>query len=88
MVLGNSSEGPDSAVGGEDEEEKLLKQAIALSLEGSAESEWEEDAKEAEEEEEEDLMLKQAIALSLEGTEEEDDQEAISWTLMQPKTMS
>ena len=37
MVSGDSREGPDSPVGHEeeDEEELLLKQAIALSLEGA-----------------------------------------------------
>ena len=51
----------------EDEEEKLLKQAIALSLE--------EAGFDGEEEDEEEMMLRQAITLSLEGAEEEDDQE-------------
>ena len=37
MVSGDSREGLDSPVDGEDEEEKLLKQAIALSLEGAEE---------------------------------------------------
>ena len=69
MVLGNSSEGPDSAVGGEDEEEKLLKQAIALSMEGADENN--EDNEQCGEEEDEELMLRQAIALSLEGAEED-----------------
>ena len=62
----------DSPVGCEDEEEKLLKQAIALSLEGETENDKEEenndeeDAEEDGEDEEEELMLRQAIALSLE----------------------
>ena len=64
MVLGKSGEGLDSPVGCEDEEEKLLKQAIALSLEGAEENDnGEEDNNEQEEEEE---LLRQAIALSLE----------------------
>ena len=67
-------EGLDSPVGREDEEdeeEKLFKQAIALSLEGAEENangeedNNEEDAEEDGEEEEEEL-LRQAIALSLE----------------------
>ena len=80
MVLGDSrgrvGPGLDSPVGCEDEEEKLLKQAIALSLEGEAENDNgeednnEEDAEEDGEEEEEELMLRQAIALSLEGAGE------------------
>ena len=73
MVLGNSSEGPDSPVGGEDEEEKLLKQAIALSLE-------EEDNIEQDAQEEDNELLRQAIALSLEGAEEEGYREESSWT--------
>ena len=81
MVSGDSSEETDSSVGLEDEEEeKLLKQAIALSLEGEVENNYEhednneEDAQQEDgEEEEEKLMLRQAIALSLEGAEEEDD---------------
>ena len=47
MVLGDSKEGMDSSVGleeeDEDEEEKLLKQAIALSLEGTEENDNEEE---------------------------------------------
>ena len=80
MVSGDSSEGMQSSV--EDiEEEKLLKQAIALSLEEAEENDnedennIEENAQEDIEEEDEELMLRQAIALSLEGAEEEDDQE-------------
>ena len=69
MVLGDSWEGLDSPVGCEGEEEKLLKQAIALSLEGEAENE--DDAHEYGEEEEEELMLRKAIGLSLEGGEED-----------------
>ena len=41
MVLGESREGLDSPVGPEDEE--LLKQAIALSLEGAEENDTEEE---------------------------------------------
>ena len=68
MVSGDSREGMDSSVGLEDEDdEKLLKRAIALSLEGTEEND--------NGEEEEELMLRQAIALSLEGAEEEADQE-------------
>ena len=66
MVSGDSREVYEDE---EDEEEKLLKQAIALSLEGTAENANEKDAEEDEEEEEEELMLRQAIALSLEGAE-------------------
>ena len=59
LVLG------DSPVVCEDEEELLLKQAIALSLEVAEENgNEEEDAQEDGEEEEE--LLRQAIALSLE----------------------
>ena len=68
----------DSSVGLEDEEEeeKLLKQAIALSLEGTEENDnGEEDNNEKDEEEEEEELFRQAIALSLEGAEEEADQE-------------
>ena len=45
MVLGDSREGLDSPVDreNEDEEEKLLKQAIALSLEGAEENENQEE---------------------------------------------
>ena len=87
LILGDSREGVDSLVDCEDEEEKLLKQAIALSLEGAEENDKKEDNNNEEdaeedgedeeeygEDEEEELMLRQAIALSLEG-EEEDDQE-------------
>ena len=79
MVLGDSREGLDSPIGHEDEDERLLKQAIALSLEGVEENDNKEEdkkdhgAQEDGEEEEEELMLRQAIALSLEGPEEEDD---------------
>ena len=74
MVSGDSREELDSPVGREDEEdeeEKLLKQAIALSLEGNdtEKENYNEEDVEAEEEE----LLRQAIALSLEGAEEEDD---------------
>ena len=69
MVSGDSEEGLDSPVGQEEEEEKLLKQAIALSLEGAEEND---NGEEDNSEEEEDLM-RQAIALSLEGAEEEGD---------------
>ena len=50
----------------EDEEEKLLKQAIALSLEGETENGSEGEYNNAEEdgeEEDEELILRQAIAL-------------------------
>ena len=76
MVLGDSREGLDSPAGCEDEEEKLLKQAIDLSLEGAEKNEndgednIEEDAEEDGEEEEDEVMQRQAIALSLEGAEE------------------
>ena len=97
MVLGDSKEGLDSSVGLEEEnedEETLLKQAIALSLEGAEENDNEEednneeDAEEDGEEEEEELMLRQAIALSLEWLEEEDDQGESSWFFMHPETLS
>ena len=65
MVLGDSR--------GREGLEKLIKQAIALSLEGAEENDNEDG-----EEEEEELMLRQAIALSLEGAEEEDGQEESS----------
>ena len=42
LVLGGSREGLDSPVGCEDEEELLLKQAIALSLEGAEKDQEEE----------------------------------------------
>ena len=78
FVLGDSRGGLDSPVGCEDEEEKLLKQAIALSLEGAEENDNgeenhnEEDAQEEDgKEDEEELMLRKAIALSMEGAEEE-----------------
>ena len=77
FVLGDSREGLDSPVGCEDEEEKLLKQATALSLEGAEENvnkeegNNERDAQGDREEEDEELMLRQAIALSLEGAEEQ-----------------
>ena len=75
LVSGDSREGLDSLVGHEDEEEKLLKEAIALSLEGAAENDNEEEnnnEQDAEEdgEEEEEEMLRQAIALSLEDGQE------------------
>ena len=44
-----------------------MKQAIALSLEETAENASEKDAQEEGEEEEEELMLRKAIGLSLEG---------------------
>ena len=72
MDLGDSKEGLDSPVGCAEEEEKLLKQANGLSLEGVEENDnEEEDAQEGGEEDEEGLMLRQAIALSLEGAEED-----------------
>ena len=78
MVSGDSREELDSPVGREDEEEKLLKQAIALSLEQTEENyikeedSNEQDEDEHGEDEEDELMLMQAIALSLEGAEEQD----------------
>ena len=78
MVLDDSPVGREDE---EDEEEKLFKQAIALSLEGAEENDTEEegnneqhvqDAQEDGEEEEEYLMLRRAIALSLEGGTEND----------------
>ena len=80
MVSGDSREGQDSRVGLEDEEEKLLKQAIALSLEGAEENDNEEEDKNVEDGQEdgekgEEELWRQAIALSLEGAEEEDDKE-------------
>ena len=52
MVSGDSREGLDVLVPHEDEEEKLLKQAIALSLEGAEENDnGGEDNNEEEEEE-------------------------------------
>ena len=75
MVLGDSREGLDYPFSPGDEEEKLLKEAIALSLEGAAENDNEEEnnnEQDAEEdgEEEEEEMLRQAIALSLEDGQE------------------
>ena len=64
MVLGDSREGLDSPVDYEDEEEKLLKQAIALSLEGPEENENEEEDNNQEDGEEEEKELMQATALS------------------------
>ena len=78
MVSGDSRQGLDSPAGCDDEEELLLKQAIALSLEGADENDNEEEdnnEEDAEEVGEEEKLLKQAIALSLEEAEEEDDQE-------------
>ena len=84
MVSGDSRQGLDSPAGCDDEEELLLKQAIALSLEGADENDneeednTEEDAQGQEDgEEEEEELLRQAIALSLE--EEEGDQETDGW---------
>ena len=91
MLLGDSREGLNSPVSHEDEEEKLLKQAIALSLEGTAENyneeeeNNEEDAEEDGEDAEEELILRQAIALSLEGTVEEDEQCKIYYTMIDIK---
>ena len=87
MVLGDSRDGLDSPVGREDEEEMLLRQAIALSLEEAEDNDNEEEDNNEEdgEEEEEELMLRQAIALSLEGAEEEDDQQKTNWILKQPQ---
>ena len=69
FVSGDSAEGLDHLIcpKEEDEDEKLLKQAIGLSLE--------EDTEEDGEEEEEELKLKKAIALSLEGSEENKKEE-------------
>ena len=71
MVLGDSRDGLDSPVGREDEEEILLRQAIALSLEEAEENDNGEEVDHSEQGadedgEEEELMLRQAIALSLE----------------------
>ena len=60
------------------EEEELLKQAIALSLEGAEDNDQdnsEQDAEEDGKDKEEERMLRQAIALSLEGAEESDNEE-------------
>ena len=64
LFSGDFDEGLDYLVCPEDadEDEKLLKQAINLSLEEDTEEDGEED--------EEELMVKKAIALSLEGEEE------------------
>ena len=76
MVLGDSREGLESCFDLEDEEEEeLLRQAIALSLEGAAKNDSEHMGEEGlhfvhEDEEEEEKLLKQAIALSLEGVAE------------------
>ena len=55
-VLGDSREGLDSPFGheDEDEEEKLLRQAIALSLEGAEENENEEEDNSEQDEQQED----------------------------------
>ena len=67
MVLGDSRDGLDSPVGRDDEEEMLLRQAIALSLEEAEENDNGEEVDHSEEDgEEEELMLRQAIDLSLE----------------------
>ena len=90
MVLGGSREGLDSPVGCEDEEEVLLKQDIALSLEGEDENDIEEEDNTEQDaqgqgdgEEEEEELLRQAIALSL-----EEDYEKSTWILMQLETLS
>ena len=73
MVLGDSKEGLHSPVSCEDEEEMLLKQAIALSLAAENDNEEEDNTEEDAQEdglEEEEELLRQAIALSLEGAEE------------------
>ena len=77
MVSGDSRECLENLIGCEDEEE-LLKQAIALSMEGADETENGENKEDNNQQEdgeegEEELLLRQAIALSLEGAEEEDD---------------
>jgi len=59
--------------GDENEEEKLLKQAIALSLEGAVENDNEEkdnNEEDGQDDGEEEELLRQAIALSLEWAEE------------------
>ena len=66
MVLGDTREGLDSSVAHEEDEEELLKQAIALSLEGETENGSEGEYNNAEEdgeEEDEELILRQVIAL-------------------------
>ena len=66
----------DSSGRDEDKDEKLLKQAIALSLEGAEEKDNEEDnynERDDGEDDDEELMLRKAIALSFEEAEEEDD---------------
>ena len=70
LVSGDSRE----VLASDEEEEKLLKQAIALSLEGAKENDKEEENKNEEDEQEDEekeyeLMLRKAIALSLEGAE-------------------
>ena len=80
MVLGYSREGFDwtglIARHAKDEEEKLLKQAIALSLEGAEEKDNEEEDSDEQDTceygEEEELTLRQAIALSLKGDDPEE----------------
>ena len=76
MVLGDSREGLDSCFDKDgEEEEKLLKQAIALPLERAVEKDTgvqDNNEQEDGEEEEEELMLRQAIALSLEEDVEEE----------------
>ena len=81
MVLGDSREGLGSPGCLEDEdEEKLLKQAIALSLEGTEENDIEEkDTEAGGDEEKEEPMLTQAIALSLEGAEEDYQDLDLDW---------
>ena len=66
MVLGDSREGLDFPIGREDEEEELLKQAIALSLEGADENDNDNNEQDAQDDGEEEELLRQAIALSLE----------------------
>ena len=71
LVLGESREELDSHVGRENEEEKLMKQAIPFFEEAEENDNEEEDnnGEDAQEEEEEEELLRQAIALSLEGGE-------------------
>ena len=63
LVLGDpdSREAPNSQATCEEEEEELLREAIALSLEENNEEDGEK------EEDDEEELLKQAIALSLEA---------------------
>ena len=66
LVLGDpdSREAPNSQATCEEEEEELLREAIALSLEENNEEDGEK------EEDDEEELLKQAIALSMEAGDE------------------